>query len=172
MLSTDKDSSILLAGTSIYNPPNVSGDAALYIENIETKKQERLTLYAKATPIFMNIPEGRYKVIKWVYNACKERGVDKYGNPTYCTSSYNFKGQSQPIKDNQFEIKKGETLYLGHITLDSKTKTLTIDNQQNKDMQVLNKIIDLKGRKVKTVPSLHIENWKFHITGTKGLLEF
>jgi len=171
MLNTDKDSSIILAGTTIYNPYNVIGDAKIYLENIETKKQEILTLDTKQTPIFMNIPAGTYKATKWIYNACQTREVDKYGNPTYCSSYYNFKGKSQPIKENQFEIKKGETLYLGHITLNSESKELTIDNQKNKDMLKLNQIIDLKGRKVKDIPNLYIKDWKFQITGTKGFFE-
>jgi len=175
-LDTSKEASIAFAGTTVNNHElnkrgsrQVRGEGELYLLNIDTKKTIRFPINAQGLPVFGNIDVGTYVVSKWVYNTCKEIRRDKYGEE-HCTQYHNLKGSSESFKGKEFEVNKGETLYIGHLTVDTKTQTLSIGNQEKSDTAKFIEKVDIKGRTIKNISDkLELQNWKFNVTGKSNL---
>jgi len=170
-LDTTPKASIIVLGTNIDNATKLQGEASVYLLNTKTNKEKKI-LITNYTPsaVAFNIEAGKYKFSKWTYNACKIMSVNKYGKQIGCTQYYQFKGNSEPLENTIFTINKGETLYLGHLTLNSKNKTISIKNNEKEDLKNLESFFNLNNR-VPQNKSILINNWKFQITGTKGFLQ-
>jgi len=180
VLNTDKNSAIVFAGTTAHDSKRegrgsfiISGRGVIFLLDVNTKKELSLPINFQAdeTPVFSNLNTGTYRFLRWEYDSCKRMNKDKY-NKIHCSEWHLLKGTSNPIKDNIFEVKKGETLYLGHFVLDSKNQTLTLINKEQSDTQKLKNIVDIKDRKIKNISNkFNIKDWKFNATSKAGLFE-
>jgi len=177
-LNTDKKSAIIFAGTTVNSVKRkgrgsylISGEGRIFLLNVNTKKEITLPLkyQADGLPIYTNLDSGTYRFSKWAYNACKEVARDKYGN-TYCSSWHYTKGMSDSLKGNTFEVKEGETLYLGHFILESKNTTISLLNKEELDTQKFKDTVEIKNRKIQNISNkFNIKDWKFNITGKAGV---
>ncbi len=174
-LDRDKNASIIVITKSMSSFFQIKEPSAtIYIKNIDTKKEYKMFIANSylSNVVAINIPAGNYEINRWVYDACKDKVINKYGKYLYCKSFYRFKGKTEKLKKNKFTIKKGETLYLGHVKFEVVSGMLDFINGGDKDIQRVLSELDLKGRKIKNISNtLDISYWKFEPTGYKGLFE-
>ena len=180
-INTDNDSAIIFASTTVNNPiikrrgvHLLRGEGKVFLVNIDTKKETVLpiSMTAEALPIFTNLDEGKYRFSKWTYDSCQEMTRGSNGK-AYCSKWHNFKGISAPLQGNEFEIKKGETFYLGHLTLNSGKPSITLQNKEEADIKRFKEVVDIKNRKIKNISdNLNIKDWEFTITGKPSFFGF
>jgi len=180
-INTDSKSAIIFAGTTVNNPiikrrgsHILRGEGKIFLVNIDTKKETllKISYRAKELPIFTNLDAGRYRFSRWAYDSCKEMTRDTKGD-TYCSKWHYFKGVSDPLENNEFEIKRGETLYLGHLILNSGKPSITLQNKEEIDRINFTNVVDIKDRKIKNISNkFNIKDWKFTVTGKPTLFGF
>ena len=169
-LDTDENASIIIINYSFTGSAEVIEPfVSIYIQNIETKKETKIVfgdhrVDLSATTyksVVMNLPAGSYEFVRWEYDACKK--MDKY--QLFCKEWYGFKGKTPKPKHAKFQIKKGETLYLGHFRLNTNDAILNHYKSSNN--------FKFKDREVRNISnSIDIDDWQFEMTGYKGLLDF
>lgn len=145
--------------------------ADIYLKNIETNKEKRLTIFKPNSLLdfssssnkmkILNLPEGNYIFSRWEYNACKKMNK----NNLYCKEFYNFKGETGALSDRKFHITRGETIYLGHIIFDTGDAMLSMEGYKG-DTFTLNKV------KIKNISDkMQFYDWEFKMTGYKNIVD-
>jgi len=175
-LDTDENASIVIIDYSIDSYPEVKRpQATIYLKNIDTGEESRfifsysmLSLDPSGRKILaINLEEGNYLFSHWDYDACKREGTD-IKNLFLCKENFRFKGKNKKLDHANFSIKKGESLYLGYIILNSKDASLTL----RYSLEDKNKPLVFRNRKVKNISkTIQMVDWKFEMTGYKGIFE-
>jgi hypothetical protein len=164
MTNIKPDSSVVLMSSEVIDTPKIIGVGELFFKNISTGKEESIDIYNSSYSLpAKKLTPGTYKITRWVFASCFVKTPSNY-----CKKWHDFGGINPPLaKDNIFTIKKGETLYLGHVIIDSKNMTLTLINNGPKDtMEYKNKYSGLNTRNIKNISnSINIKSWKFKVTG-------
>jgi len=176
-LDTDKEASIAIIDYSITPSAEVKApEATIYLRNIDTGEESHFYLKnflihsasLDRSLLAINLDAGRYEFSRWDYDACKREGTD-IKSLFLCKEKFHFKGKNRKLEEAKFTIKKGETLYLGYISLDSNEASLTLRySLENRDKPLI-----FKGRSVKNISqTIKMVDWKFEMTGYKGVFEW
>ena len=164
MANIKPDTTAIVATTSKYDSDSVDGKGKLILKNIDTNEEVPFFIdYSDKSYYVKKVTPGRYKIEKWNYDSCFTKDVKSDS----CTEWHDFGGVSPVLQGNTFTVNKGEIVYLGHISLDSANKTLSISDDSSSDIAKFKSSYDaLKNRDIKNISSsLNVHNWGFRITG-------
>ncbi len=175
-LNMDKNASIVIITKEVTEFFQIKeASATLYFKNIQTNKEYTMVIRdgGLSDVLAINLPVGNYRIDRWVYDACRTKVTDKYGNYLHCQDYYRFKGKTAPLIHNQFTIKAGERLYLGHVKFEIVSGMLSWSNRGVGDIQLIATQLGFNPKEIKNIANqLDIEYWKFEPTGYKTMWEW